>query len=93
MRYEAVFRLDISVDDAQTVKVVQGLHHTPYVEPGSQVREVIVVSMQGPELPTQADLHQHVKVHCVLEGAVQLDDELAVQGGMDLLFWNYQQFE
>ena len=81
---EAVLRLDIPVDDGPGVQVVQGFHHTPNVEPGSQVRQVTVFSKQGPQLPALADLHHHVQVICVLEGAVQLDDELAVQGRMNI---------
>ena len=81
---EEFLRLDIPVDDGPGVQVVQGLHHAPNIEPGSQVRQVTVFSKQGPQLPALADLHQHVQVLRVLEGAVQLDDELAVQGRMNI---------
>ena len=89
LRNEAVFRLNISVDYTQVVKKVQGFHHTSNIKLGRPLWQVCVVSKQCPELPSQADLQQHVQVLLVLECAVQLDNELTVQGCMDSFLWKW----
>ena len=82
---QEVLRLQVPVDDPPGVQVVEGLHDAGGVEPGGAVVKVAPVAQDGPQLPAQAGLHQHVEVLAVLERLVQLDDELAVGLLHDLL--------
>lgn len=43
------------------------------------------VSQYGPQLPSEAALHQHIQVLPILEGLVELHDKLAVSLAHDLL--------
>ena len=68
------------------MEVVEGLHHTAGVEPAGGVVKVAAVPEDGPELPAQAGLHQHVEILPVFEGFEQFDDKVAVGFFHDFLF-------
>ena len=67
------------------MEVVEGLDDAGGVEAGGAVVEVAAVPEDGPELAAQARVHEHVEVLPVLEGLVELDDEVAVRLLHDLL--------
>ena len=83
---QQVLGLEVAVDDAAAVEVVEGLDDAAGVEPRGGVVEVAAVPEDGPELPAQAGLHQHVEILPVFEGFEQFDDKMAVGLLHDFLF-------
>ena len=61
------------------MEVVEGLDNTAGVEPGGGVVKVSTISEDGPQLSSQAGLHQHVEVLPVFECLEQFDNEMAVR--------------
>ena len=60
------------------MEVIKGQDDAGNVESCGAVRESLIPSEEGPELPSQAGLHQHVEILGVVVGPVQLDYELTV---------------
>ena len=67
------------------MEVVEGLDDAGGVEAGGAVVKVAAVPQDGPELASEARVHEHVEVLSVLEGLVEFDDEVAVGLLHDLL--------
>ena len=59
------------------MKVFKAFDNTSCIEFCRAVIKLLLVPKDGPELSTQAGLHQHVQVSGVSEGTVQLDNERA----------------
>ena len=85
---QQVLGLEVAVDDAAAVEVVEGLDDAAGVEPRGGVVKVAAVPEDGPELPAQAGLHQHVEILAVFECFEQLHDEMAVGLLHNFLFCN-----
>ena len=74
---EQVLRLEISIDDASGVEVVEGKDDAGDIEGGGLVREPPTVPQQRPKLTSEARLHQHVQVFWAVECLVHFDYERA----------------
>ena len=82
---QQILWLEVPVEDALVMQVLQRLDNAGRVEASLGVVEACPIAEDGPELATQAGLHEHVEVPVVPVGAVQLDDEGAVAAGHDEL--------
>lgn len=82
---EQVLRLEISIDDASGVEVVEGKDDAGDIEGGGLVREPPTVPQQRPKLTSEARLHQHVQVFWAVECLVHFDYERASTLQHDLL--------
>lgn len=68
-----VVRLDVTVDEAHGVDGVQRQDHLGRVEASPLLGDVVVHGERD-QVATGHELHHHVEVAVVLEGAAQLED-------------------
>lgn len=69
-----VVGLDVAVDEAHGVDGVQRQHHLGRVEPGPLLGDVVVHGERD-QVAAGHELHHHVEVTVVVEGAAQLQGD------------------
>jgi hypothetical protein len=72
---QKVLRLQVAVDDAQSVHVIEGKDDLCSVEAGCSRRQPQRPAHEGEELAAYCVFKQHVEMVSVLEGAVESDDK------------------
>mmetsp|Transcript_12301 Transcript_12301/g.29450 ORF Transcript_12301/g.29450 Transcript_12301/m.29450 type:complete len:352 (-) Transcript_12301:464-1519(-) len=75
---EEVLCLDVAVDDAQAVDVVQGAQHLPAQDAGVPLRELLALDDLLEQLAAVTLLHHGIQKHLIFVEVEELDDVLVV---------------
>mmetsp|Transcript_48182 Transcript_48182/g.75254 ORF Transcript_48182/g.75254 Transcript_48182/m.75254 type:complete len:297 (+) Transcript_48182:313-1203(+) len=82
---EQVLGLEVTVDDVAIVKIFESERHASRIEAGSVVGEAVSLTQMGEELASDRVLQDQVKVHLILEGRVDINNEREGQSLQHLL--------